>query len=187
MADGEDRATARTKKVNVRRAHRASVTRLIAQIDGATSYGDMLKLRQLKQSLTNKLNVLAGLDDEVLEETELEGEVEQADLVREKIDFAIFSINDALASLNTTEPPGRYQTNSSSSSGEEGRSSLGSPPDLEEHPTVTYTPVSSVIVTTVEPTGALTVFTGQPLLPSITTTNTTLLYPTLQEFRPQPH
>ncbi len=113
----------------------------IAQIDEATSYGDMLKLRQLKQSLTNKLNVLAGLDDEVLElteETELEGEVEQADLIRERIDFAILSLDDTLASLNTTAPPGRYRTNSSSSSGEEGRSSLGSPPDLEEHPTVRF-------------------------------------------------
>ena len=75
-------AALRTKRENVRRAHRASATRSINQIDNAIESRDSQRLRQLKQSLANKLTVLARLDDEVIEltgEDELEYEVEQAD------------------------------------------------------------------------------------------------------------
>ena len=60
----------------------------------------MRRLKQLKQSLTNKLTVLATLDDELIglvEDDDLEAEVEQADETREKIDLAILTIEDALA------------------------------------------------------------------------------------------
>ncbi len=63
MTDGEDRAATETKKVNLRRAHRASATRLATQIDEALGSGGTLKLaRQLKQSLTMKLDILTGCD-----------------------------------------------------------------------------------------------------------------------------
>ncbi len=61
---------------------------------------DLNRLRQLKQFLTDKLTLLAKLDDEIIElideEESLEHEVEQADGVREEIDIAILTIDDAL-------------------------------------------------------------------------------------------
>jgi len=94
----DEQAVLRTRRVNVRRAHRSSATRSINQIDAAIESNDARQLRQLKQSLANKLTVLAKLDDEVIElmEDDLEAEVEQADEVRERIDLAILTIEDAL-------------------------------------------------------------------------------------------
>ena len=91
------------KKKRVRGAHRSSVTRLIGQVDEAIDSKDVRRMRQLKQSLTDKSNVLAKLDDELIElvgEEELETEVEQADLIREKICFAVVSIEDVVAQEN---------------------------------------------------------------------------------------
>ena len=85
------------KRINVRRAH--SATRFTGQIEDAVESGDVRRLKQLKQSLTNKLTVLTKLDDKVLELTEdddLDAEVKQADDVREKIDLAVLTIEDVL-------------------------------------------------------------------------------------------
>ena len=81
----EEEIALRTKKGNVRRAHRASATRLINQIDGAIVSADVRRLKQLKQSLTNKLTVLARLDDELIglvEDDDLEAESRQMKLER---------------------------------------------------------------------------------------------------------
>lgn len=96
----EELATLRTKKANVRRAHRASATRFINQVDDTVESRDGRRLRQLKQSLSNKLTVLSKLDDEVFEE---DAEVEQADGIREKIELAILTIEDALQARQTSE------------------------------------------------------------------------------------
>ena len=90
------------RKRRVRGAHRASVTRLLSQLEEAIETGDARRLKQLKQSLTDKSNVLAKLDDELIElveEEQLEAEVEQADLIKEKISLAIISIEDTLDAL----------------------------------------------------------------------------------------
>ena len=60
----EEQAALRTKRINVRRTHRDSATRFVNQIEDTVGSGDVPRLKQLKQSLTNKLT---RLDDEVLE------------------------------------------------------------------------------------------------------------------------
>ena len=83
MSEDED-AGLRTKRY-LRRAHRASTTRSINQIEGAIEANDVRRLRQLKQFLTIKLAVLVKLDDEIIQlvqEDDLAAEVEQADEVR---------------------------------------------------------------------------------------------------------
>ena len=81
----------RKKRVNVRRAHRASAMKLINQVESVAA-SDARRLRQLKQSLTDKLALLERLDEEVMEltedEEELLVEVEQADGVKDKIKLA---------------------------------------------------------------------------------------------------
>lgn len=89
----------RTKRLNVRQAHCASATRFINQVNGAVQSNDAHQLRQLKQSLSDKLTVLTKLDNETIELVEVsepEAEVEQADEVREKIGSAILTTEDAL-------------------------------------------------------------------------------------------
>ena len=87
------------RKKRVRGAHRASVTRLVVQLEEALGGKDTHRLRQLRQSLTDKSDILVRLDNELLElvkEEELEAEVEQADQIKEKISLSIIHIDDAL-------------------------------------------------------------------------------------------
>ena len=95
------------RKKRVRGDHHASVTRLISQLEEAMESDDARRLKQLKQSLTDKTSVLVKLDDELIglvEEEQLEAEVEQADLIRERIGLAIISIEDALKALVAKTP-----------------------------------------------------------------------------------
>ena len=97
-----------TRKRRVRAAHRGSVTRLTDKLDEILISGDARRLRQLKQSLTDKQHVLSKLDDELIElvnDEHLEEEVEAADLIRERIGLAIISLDDALESLSTRRTP----------------------------------------------------------------------------------
>ena len=136
----EEEIALRTKKGNVRWAHRASATRLINQIDGAIESADVRRLKQLKQSLTNKLTVLARLDDELIglvEDDDLEAEVEQADETREKIDLAILNVEDALADYQGgTVARDRANSSSSAPSGEDGRCDPSPTPSAtpDDHP-----------------------------------------------------
>ena len=116
MATEEDAASDRglTRKRRVRAAHCGSVTRLTTQIDKALISGNVRRLRQLKQSLTDKPRVLSKLDDELMElvsDEHLEEEVEAADLVKERIDLALISLDDALEPL--TVPPPQTSTSPS--------------------------------------------------------------------------
>ena len=97
-----------TRKRRVRAAHRGSVTRLTDKLDEILISGDARRLRQLKQSLTDKQQVLSKLDDELIElvnDEHLEEEVEAADLIRERIGLAIISLDNALESLSTWRTP----------------------------------------------------------------------------------
>ena len=60
----DEQAAHRTRRGNVRRAHRASATRFMNQIDAAIESKNTRQLKQLKQSLTDKLSVLMQLDYE---------------------------------------------------------------------------------------------------------------------------
>lgn len=93
----------RKKKTNVRRAHRASATKYMKQVEEVVERGEVNRLRQLKQFLSGKLRVLAGLDEEIIElmsEEDLESEIESADGVRENIELAILLIEDELNKLS---------------------------------------------------------------------------------------
>ncbi len=64
------------------------MTRLINQLDDSLTSA---QLKQLKQSLLRKLDILSKLDGEILlhvEEEQLENEIEHADRVREKAELA---------------------------------------------------------------------------------------------------
>lgn len=82
----------------MRKAHCASATRYINRVSGAIESGDLQSLRQLKQSLVDKLAKLADLDSGILELTEyaLEAEVEAAEETRDRINLFILTIDDAL-------------------------------------------------------------------------------------------
>ena len=100
----EDRLRGRgiERSKRVRAAHRGSVTRIVGQLENALASRDACKLKQLKQSLIDKSSTLARLDDELIEGVDgdqLEAEVEQADLVKEKICLAVISIEEALEVL----------------------------------------------------------------------------------------
>ncbi len=93
-------ATIRTKRI--RAAHRGAVTRLINQLEDALTSADVGRLKQLKQSLSGKLDTLSKLDEELLlriEEDQLENEIEQADIVREKAELAIIHIDEEITKL----------------------------------------------------------------------------------------
>ena len=84
----EEAGEATTRKKRVRAAHRGSVTRLLGQLDEALESADVRRLRQLKQSLIDKLDILSKLDDELIqlvEEEQLDTEVEQADLIKQGV------------------------------------------------------------------------------------------------------
>ena len=152
MTEEED--AMKRKKTYVRCAHRASATRFIGQIEAAMDSEDALKLRHIKKSLANKLDVLAKMDDEMLElvdETELESEVEQADEIREKMELAILKIEDNLQSLGLQKNAPRIGktshhrrlSNSSESNEEEEEQSPQSGSEPEDPPVTTEMPSST--------------------------------------------
>ena len=109
------------RKKNVRAGHRASVTKLIKQVEEAiaaapTTRIDTLKLSQLKMSLTEKLDTIKHLDDKILgliEEEAVAGEIEQSDELKENIYTAIVSIESHCTketAKKSTPPPTHVRT-----------------------------------------------------------------------------
>ena len=100
-----------TRKRKVRAARRGSVTRIISQVYESLESGEALnlpRLRQQKLQLSGKLDVLLKLDDELIEmvaEDELDVEVEQADVIKEKIGLYIMDINQALEHRKAADTP----------------------------------------------------------------------------------
>ena len=96
------------RKRRVRAAHRGSVTRLTSQLEHVLDSGDARQMKQLKQSLTDKLHVLSKLDDKLIDlvpDEQLEEEVQQADLIKERITLAIISLDDGLEFLLSQRTP----------------------------------------------------------------------------------
>lgn len=90
------------RKRKVRAAHRGSVTRIIGQVAENLESPDgpnLSRLRQHKISLSEKMEVLSKLDNElieIVEEEELDNEVEQADMIRERMRLCIMDIDRTL-------------------------------------------------------------------------------------------
>ena len=55
MMSEEQRAEEAARKKRIRAAHRGSVTRLTAQLENVLDSADARKMKQLRQSLTDKL------------------------------------------------------------------------------------------------------------------------------------
>jgi len=91
------------RKRKVRAAHRGSATRIMNQVAenlGSPDGPNLPRLKQQKTSLAEKMEVLCKLDNELIEmvdEEELDHEVGQADIIREKIGVCIIDIDEALA------------------------------------------------------------------------------------------
>ena len=95
-------------------------------MDEAFLAADVGRLKQLRQSLKNKIDVLSKLDEELLlsvGEEELDYEIEQADVVKERAELAIIGLDEALTKISKHSekmfPLHRRSTSSSSSEGEE--------------------------------------------------------------------
>ena len=92
-------------KQDIRAADRGSVYRIVGQVYESLEPGEalnLLRLRQQKSQLSGKL------DDELIEmvaEDELDTEVDQADIIKEKIGLCIMDIELALERASSYQPP----------------------------------------------------------------------------------
>ena len=83
------------------------MTRILNRLRDTLDTAEATKLKQMKQSLVEKGNLLTKLDGEIIEEVEedyLESEIEQADMIKEDISFAIISIEEALKAKEAPPP-----------------------------------------------------------------------------------
>ena len=147
MCDNEQ-VTSTTRTKRIRAAHRGAVTKLIGQMDEALLAADVGRLKQLKLSLMNKIAILSKLDEELLlsvAEDELDCEIEQADIVRDKAELSIIGLDEAIARCSKTpdnRPTLRQRLSSSSSSLEEeppglshpSQATRGDQPDMLPYP-----------------------------------------------------
>ncbi len=101
------------RKKRIRAGHRGSTTRVLTQVDTLTTSDtegapDRTKLAQLKLTLTEKLETLRCLDEEILElaeEGDLEGEIEQADTFKQGVYGAMVKIDHVCEKSSVTPPP----------------------------------------------------------------------------------
>ena len=162
-------AKMKTKKAS-RTSHRSSATKMIKQVDPAIASVNTPKLKQLRAQLTDKAKLLATLDEDIvthLADSELEKEVEQADLVQEKISIALFGIEEVLEEIAATIkwcgmrrsplPPRPFEYEGMSDSdehqeplpthlpAEDGTASTSPPPTLPA--TTSYDPLTAPVTT----------------------------------------
>ena len=89
------------RKKRVRGGHKASATRMITRVEEMLASGEELdrpKLNQVGMSLKEKLEEVKGLDSEILtlcEDDDLEREISQADLYKERIYSTLIMIEKA--------------------------------------------------------------------------------------------
>ena len=149
--------------MRMRAGHRSSVTRNIGQIDEAIETLDARNLRQFQQSLFKKSDILAQLDEELLNEVEteqLEYEIEQADIVMEKLNLALSAIKEALETISTEGKEGvqhnrKPQTHQSTPESEDDDHSP-SPPAVTSDLTATTSANQTCKFTSLIPTGSRT-------------------------------
>ena len=136
MATRDDQVASTTRTKRIRAAHRGAVTRLINQMSDVSLSADIGRQKLLKQALVNKINVLSRLDEELLltvAEEELDSEVEQADLVKERAELAVIELSEMIANVNknSEREPLRQQRQSSTPSLSE---------ESEENPRISHPP-----------------------------------------------
>ena len=107
-----------SRKKRVRAAHRASVTRMVDQVqEMLSSEGglNVAKLKQKRRALQTKTELLNKLDEEIVEMVPEDGlkEVEQANIVREQIELAIIDLDSTLDGI-PAQPQRRGPTHSES-------------------------------------------------------------------------
>ena len=98
-----------SRKKRMRAGHRSSATRILAQVEGELTGDtpDVERLDAFRTTLTEKKDILRGLDTEILElvtEEELETEIGQSDEYNERIHLALVRINKALEPRPTPTP-----------------------------------------------------------------------------------
>lgn len=112
--DANEMTSEVTKKRKIRAGHRSSTKRTInashAILDDFNPSDKSLteKLMQQKITLKEKLNILQALDDDILgniEETDIEKEIEDCDLLREHIHATVVRIDSAVNSANVLPDP----------------------------------------------------------------------------------
>ena len=97
----------------MRGGHRSSATRTIAALREAIETTEDLdsvvtKLEQCRITLKEKLEILKQLDEEILElveDDEVDNEIEQADIFKERIHVAIIESNKALGNKQSSRIP----------------------------------------------------------------------------------
>ena len=95
----------------IRAGHRGSVTRTLAQLQGSLEAEERStsKLSLALRTLREKLAIIRALDAEILDATVSEqdvcSEIEEADILREKIELAISEIESALSVTSETSVP----------------------------------------------------------------------------------
>ena len=102
-----------------RAGHRATVTRLVNELNEVIASGDTGRLRQMKQSLGDKIDILSHLDEQILSmviDDQVESEIEHVDLIREKAELAIINIDAKLADVNQRPRSGRSSSRTAHSS-----------------------------------------------------------------------
>ena len=98
------------RKKKVRAGHKSSATRMVSKVEGILSSAgttDTSKLSQLNMSLREKLEEIKVLDGEILslvEDGDLENEIAQADLYKERVYSTLILIEKA------TRPPAAVPT-----------------------------------------------------------------------------
>lgn len=86
--DEQPMADSLRRKRRVRGGHRGTVTRLPSKLPSVLESTDVSRLKQMMGSLKEKMDLLAKMDDEIVEIVscdKLVREIEQADLIREDI------------------------------------------------------------------------------------------------------
>ena len=126
-----------SRKKKVRAAHRVSVTRMIGSaqemIRGEVAT-DTAKLRQKRDALAAKAELLNGLDAEIvgeIPEDELETEIENTDAIQERIELTIIGQDSAQTSGDAHSLiPSRTTSREPTPDNDGGRESPGTDSDL---------------------------------------------------------
>ena len=95
--------------------HRASAKWIVKAVDNILEYLDLsqlaahiAKLSQQKFTLRDKVNILEALVKEILglvEEEQIEEEIEQADILKERLLLAIVQIDEAISMNQSSSEP----------------------------------------------------------------------------------
>ena len=105
--------------VRRRAGHRTTVTRLVNGLNEVIASRDTGRLRQMRQSLRDKIEILSRLDEQILSKVnddQVESEIERADLVKEKAELAIINIDVELAGVDDRQRSRRSSSRTARSS-----------------------------------------------------------------------